>query len=211
MRPKVIVFARVPKAGAVKTRLGAVMSAASAAGLHLAMVTDLIRQLQQLHPGVDLELHTSEPTDAFSFLDVVTRVQVSGTLGDRLLAAIFEALEQERRPAVLIIGSDSPTLPLAHIHELLATEADAAIGPASDGGYYAIVCRKAHVKMFDGVTWSVRTTAAETVQAMQKCGFTVALGPEWYDIDTPADLQRLATDTNLGSATRTALQAAARL
>ena len=88
---------------------------------------------------------------------------------------------------------------------------DVAIGPASDGGYYAIVCRKAHSNMFDGVTWSAPTTAAETVQAVKKCGFTVALGPEWYDVDTPADLQRLATDTNLGSATRSALQAAARL
>ena len=121
MGPKVIVFAKSPKAGAVKTRLGAVMSAASAAGLHFAMVTDLIGQLQQLHPAVDLELHITEPTDAFSFLHVVTRVQVPGTLGERLLAAILDALERERRPAVLVMGSDSPTIPLTHIHELLAT------------------------------------------------------------------------------------------
>ena len=206
MRPKLIVFARAPKPGAVKTRLKTALSADVAAELHIAMVTDLIMQLQQLRPAVDLELHTSEPTDAFSFRDVVTRVQAPGDLGERLRAAIVEALDEERRPAVLVMGSDSPTVPLAHIHELLATAADVAIGPASDGGYYAILCRQAHPEMFSGVTWSAPTTAAETANAMQECGFTVALGPEWYDIDTPADLRRLADDPNLGSATRRALQ-----
>lgn len=209
MLPKLIVFARAPRPGAVKTRLSAIMSAASAAALHLAMVTDLIAQLQRLRPAVDIELHTAEPTDAFSFPDVVTRIQVPGTLGDRLRAAIVEALDREERPAVLVIGSDSPTIPLEHIHQLLLTHADVALGLASDGGYYAILCRRAHRNMFEGVTWSATTTAAQTVEAMRKCGLTVALGPEWYDIDRPSDLQRLANDPNLGSATRRALEAAA--
>jgi hypothetical protein len=211
MRPKLIVFARAPKPGAVKTRLKTALSADAAAGLHIAMVTDLILQLRQLSPAVDLELHTCEPTDAFSFLNVATRVQAPGDLGERLYAAILEGLENEGRPAVLVMGSDSPTVPLSHIHELLATSADVAIGPASDGGYYAILCRRAHPKMFSGITWSASTTLTDTRNAMQQCGFTVALGQEWYDIDMPDDLQRLANDPNLGAATRRALQAAAHL
>jgi rSAM/selenodomain-associated transferase 1 len=211
MRPKLVVFARTPQPGAVKTRLSAVLSAASAAALHAAMVTDLIAQLQTLRPAVEIELHTTEATDAFSFPHVVMRVQAAGSLGERLGAAIVEALDAEGRPAVVVMGSDSPTVPLAYIQSLLATEADVAIGPASDGGYYAIACRRAHPNMFDGVTWSAPTTEDETVAAIEKCGLTVARGPEWYDIDTPADLQRLANDPNLGAATRRALQTAAYL
>jgi|SRR5579884_446044 len=209
MLPKVIVFARAPAPGAVKTRLQAALSAGAAAELHIAMVTDLVVQLKQLRPAVDLELHTSEATDAFSFLDVPKRVQKPGDLGERLRAAVINGLREESRPAVLVIGSDSPTVPLAYIHDLLATTTDVAIGPASDGGYYAILCRRAHPQMFSGITWSGPATAAETATSMRKCGFTVALGPEWYDVDTPADLQRLAGDPNLGSATRRALQGAA--
>ena len=209
MCPKLIVFARAPRPGAVKTRLQASISAAAAAELHSAMVTDLVIRLKQLCPAVDVELHTSEATDAFSSLDVPKRVQKAGDLGQRLRAAIVEGLDEERRPAVLVMGSDSPTVPLDNIHDLLATSTDVAIGPASDGGYYAILCRRAHAEMFSGVTWSGPATAAETANSMQRCGFTVGLGPEWYDVDTPADLRRLAGDPNLGSATRRALEAAA--
>ena len=160
----------------------------------------------------DVEPHTTEPTDAFSFPHVITPLQATGSLGDRLGAGTVEALDGEGRPAVIVMGSHSPTVPLAHIHEWLATKADVAIGPASDGGYYAIACRKAHPSMFDGVTWSAPTTAAtETVGAVQKCGLTLAPGPEWYDIDTPAGPQKLATDPNLGPAMRRALQVAAHL
>src|SRR5579884_4259307 len=134
MCPKLIVFARAPRPGAVKTRLQASISAAAAAELHSAMVTDLVIRLKQLCPAVDVELHTSEATDAFSSLDVPKRVQKAGDLGQRLRAAIVEGLDEERRPAVLVMGSDSPTVPLDNIHDLLATSTDVAIGPASDGG-----------------------------------------------------------------------------
>lgn len=174
------------------------------------MVSDLLLRVRQLRSGVDLELHTCEPTDAFSGLDVVTRAQAAGGLGERLYAGITEALN-EGRPAVLVMGSDSPTVPLAHIDELLATCTDVAIGLSSDGGFYAILCRRADPQMFSGITWSGPDTAAETIRAMRQCGLTVALGQEWYDVDTPDDLQKLARDPALGSATRRVLEAAALL
>jgi glycosyltransferase A (GT-A) superfamily protein (DUF2064 family) len=93
---------------------------------------------------------------------------------------------------------------------LRMTPPDVAIGPASGGGYYAILCRRAHKEMFSGITWSTLTTAAETANAMQECGFTVALGPAWYDIVTPA-YKDWRTTRILGSATHRALRAAAHL
>ncbi len=210
MRPIVIVFARAPHPGTVKTRLTVTLSPECAMALHVAMVTDLTNRLQQLRPTVDLELHTNEPTSAFQFTELTIRIQARGDLGHRLYASIAEALDAGR-PAVLILGSDSPTVPLAHFSAMLATDADVTLGPASDGGFYAILCRRAHPEMFAGVAWSSPASCAETANGVRRCGLTLATGPEWYDIDTPADLCKLAHDPNLGSATRDVLAAAGHL
>ena len=207
MRPKIIVFARAPQPGTVKTRLTGVLSPESAAALHSAMVTDLVSRLQRLRPVVDLEVHTNVPTSVFRFPDVRVQTQVHGDLGQRLFAAISEGLQSGRK-AVLVMGSDSPTVPLAHISAILDSTADVVLGPASDGGFYAILCRRMHPEMFAGVTWSASTTCAQAADALRKCGFAVETGREWYDVDTPADLRTLAEDPNLGPATRFVLDGA---
>ena len=179
----------------------------SAVALHVAMVTDLLERLEQLRPAVELELHTNEPTDALTFSGVPMRTQASGDLGKRLHAALAEGLRCGR-PAVLILGSDSPTVPLSHLSDMLASQDDVVLGPASDGGFYAICCRRAHPAMFEGVTWSSNTTCAKTAEAIARCGLTCRIGASWYDVDTPEDLRTLAQDADLGSATRDALRRA---
>lgn len=205
MCPKVVVFARAPQRGTVKTRLSKALCPDSAVALHVAMVSDLIQRLERLRPAVDLELHTNIPTDAFDFPGVPLRAQASGDLGMRLYKALEEGLRCGS-PAVLILGSDSPTVPISHISDMLASDSDVVLGPASDGGFYAICCRRAHHAMFKGVTWSASTTCAETAEAISQCGLTLRIGASWYDIDTPEDLRRLALDANLGSATRDVLR-----
>jgi glycosyltransferase A (GT-A) superfamily protein (DUF2064 family) len=91
---------------------------------------------------------------------------------------------------VLIVGGDVPSPPLPALRRLLSAEADVALGPASDGGYYAIACRRTHPAMFDGVAWSSGSELRHTVEACQRAGLTVALGDPWFDIDTPEDLER---------------------
>ena len=208
MCPKLVVFAKAPHPGTVKTRLIPRMCPESAAALHLAMATDLLNRLEQLRPFFDLELHTNEPTRAFSGLPI--RTQAPGDLGVRLYAALAEGL-RSGRPAVLVMGSDSPTVPLSHISDMLATNDDVVLGPTSDGGFYAILCRRAHPEMFRGVTWSSGTTCADTVAAVLRSGLTLSIGGTWYDIDTPEDLSRLAQDPDIGAATRDALRAAGSL
>ncbi len=95
------------------------------------------------------------------------------------------------RTKVIIMGSDSPLLPPDHIRELLRSDADVALGPTKDGGYYAICCRRAVAEMFDGVPWSTGAALAGTVDALTRCGLTVEQGPGWFDVDTPDDLERL--------------------
>jgi rSAM/selenodomain-associated transferase 1 len=191
MRPVLIVFAKAPLPGGVKTRLVPPLTYEAAARLHIAFAAATLDLLQQLRGIADIELHTDIPTDAWADRGVPQRLQCEGDLGLKLFQALAGAL-MEGRPFAMIIGSDSPTLPLAHLRELMESDADVAVGPTDDGGFYAICCRKVDPSMFDGVEWSSPSTLRQTLQAAAKCGLSVKTGSWWYDIDTAADLDRLA-------------------
>jgi rSAM/selenodomain-associated transferase 1 len=196
MRPAIILFAKAPLAGHVKTRLQELLGADATLALHEAFVLDMLDKLLTLSDFADIELHTDIKTDVWWHAHVTIREQSAGDLGLKMLHALSAGLT-EGRERVCIVGSDAPTLPAAHLHTLLASPADVALGPCEDGGYYAIACRRAHAEMFRGVAWSSAATLAQTGQAAQNCGLSVELGPAWYDIDLPEDLLRLRRDGNL--------------
>lgn len=199
MPPLVIVFARAPRPGRVKTRLS--LPPERAVLLHTAFVRDTLEMLSGF-PAV--ELSTDEDTPAWDEYPVVRSVQGAGGLGEKLQAAIEGGLARGHCP-VLILGSDSPTLPAGHVQALLDSTEDAALGPTEDGGYYAISCRRAVPSMLAGVNWSSPRTLETTVDALTRAGLAVELGPRWFDIDEPADLDRLKLDPHLRRHTRTAL------
>jgi len=192
----VILFARAPVPGRVKTRLAASIGAEAAADLHSCFVKDMMDKLETLRPRAELELHTDTDTDAWNGRGVARFVQANGDLGRRMFEALRCGLEAGRAP-VMILGSDAPTLPLAHLEALLGSAADVALGPTEDGGYYAISCRRVHAGMFEGVEWSGPRALEQTCAAIRACGLSVELGPAWYDIDTPEDLARLAAAPHL--------------
>jgi rSAM/selenodomain-associated transferase 1 len=195
VRPSIILFAKAPVPGRVKTRLRG-LSPAAAARLHAAFVRDAFELLGSLEPRADLELHTDVPTDEWSDLEVSRFLQAGGDLGARLLAALTAGLAAGR-PQVIIVGADAPTLPRSHVERLLDLGADVALGPAEDGGFYAIACRRTDPRMFAGVRWSSRRTLDETVRAATACGLRVELGDPWFDVDTMEDLRRLAASPAL--------------
>ena len=188
MRPVIVVFAKAPRPGFVKTRLG--LEPEVAAQLHEAFVRDALALA-----GERAELHTDVETEAWRNVDVPRRLQVAGDLGARMLAAL---------PA-LILGSDAPSLPASHLGELIATPGDVVLGPAEDGGYWAILARRTHPHMFEGVEWSTARTREQTIAACRACGLSVSLGLEWFDVDEPAGLRRLALRPDLLSARTRAL------
>lgn len=185
-RPTVIVFAKAPIPGHVKTRLG--LPPRIAARLHEAFVEAALATCAQL--GAAVELHTDQPAEAqaeaWPAFPGPRALQVEGDLGQRMYAALAS-----RPGPVMIAGSDAPTLPVAHLRRLLDASSDVAIGPAEDGGYYAISARRTHPEMFAGVEWSSGRELQQTIIACRACGLTVELGDSWYDIDTAADLLRL--------------------
>lgn len=190
MRPAIIVFAKAPVPGRVKTRLAERIGADAAAALHQAFVLDTLDRLSRLAGVADLELHTDVPMDAWGRPEVAQRLQTSGDLGIRMYRALATALS-EGRPRVCIVGSDAPALPYGHIEELLGMDADVALGPCEDGGYYAIACRRVDERMFEGVEWSTERALAGTEAAARRCGLSVARGRPWYDVDDWAGFERL--------------------
>jgi uncharacterized protein len=190
MRSVILVFAKAPVPGGVKTRLIPPLTAPQAAALHQALVRDTLASLASLAGRADLALYTDIPTDAWNDLKVARAVQSGGDLGQRLLAALQETLGAGR-PQAMVLGSDSPTLPVSYLSALLDSSSDVALGPTEDGGYYAIAAKRVHPEMFTGVRWSTPHALADTIQAVARCGLSVAIGRPWFDIDTPADLNRL--------------------
>jgi len=196
MRTAIILFAKAPLAGHVKTRLQAWLGIDATLALHEAFVLDTLDKLLSLGDFADIELHTDIKTDVWRCPRVTVREQSAGDLGLKMLHALSAGLT-ERRETVCIVGSDAPTLPADHLHTLLTSPADVALGPCEDGGYYAIACRRTHPEMFRGVEWSSAVTLAQTEQSARRCGLSVERGPSWYDIDVPDDLLRLSRDKNL--------------
>jgi uncharacterized protein len=186
--PLIVVYAKAPVPGRVKTRLG--IDPARAARLHSAFVRETLTMLSALCGEADIEISTDQATEAWSDFPLARSLQSPGDLGQRMLATIGRALEQGR-PQVMILGSDSPGLPPEHVRGLLRSRVQVAIGPAEDGGFYAIVCRRIAPTMFDGIRWSTADTLQDTLRALKRCGLTIELGPSWFDVDTPRDLERL--------------------
>jgi len=194
-------FAKSPRAGFVKTRLTARTSAQEAAEFHRLCLIEAWNKLSSVAAAElflycdihDPKMERMAAKDRF-------RLQSGADLGEKMRHCLEELLA-ERHGKVLIVGSDSPTLPIEHITSAIeALEiADVVLGPCEDGGFYLIGARKADSRMFDAITWSDGETRAQTVQAVKAVGLSVAEVDEWYDVDEPGDLDRLEADPSLPS------------
>jgi glycosyltransferase A (GT-A) superfamily protein (DUF2064 family) len=103
-------------------------------------------------------------------------------------------------PAVMALGADSPGLPLAHLeaaHAALA-DADAVFGPSDDGGFYLLALRRLPVGALANLPWSQPETLARTEDRLKSLGLTVARIAPFFDVDVPADLERLETELREG-------------
>lgn len=204
MSKAIAVFAKAPLAGRVKTRLRTCMTAAQAAELHAAFVADTWRRLAVL-TGVTRYLYCDQAWEPFEELAGPEHfgVQRGVDLGARMLDCMKE-LWLRRHDRILLLGSDSPTLPITHVEQAFRAldRTDAVLGPTDDGGYYAVGCRRPDTRMFAGVTWSSEDTLHETEAAFRACSLSVSLLPGWYDVDTEAELARLASEPGLPPNTR---------
>jgi uncharacterized protein len=184
--PVVIVFAKAPRAGSVKTRLIGVLGAEGAAALHEEFVREM---LGRLAGRFEVELHTDVATGAWPEFEGTRTLQAEGDLGARMYEALRLGLGAGR-PRVCLVGGDAPTLPPEYVQGLLEAETDVALGPARDGGYWGISARRIAPEMFAGVEWSTPRALRQTAEACLRADLTVGFGREWFDVDTPEDLRK---------------------
>ena len=202
-----VLYARVPEKGAVKTRLQPFLDPDESLALHRALLEDSVRLLRLVaeRVGVRPVLSFSEDRDPRPSLDDCLAVvcegiermpQRLGDLGERL-AGTLEDLEAAGGTGAVIFGSDSPTLPpewLESACESIAAGTPIVIGPARDGGYYLIGTRLPAPSLFDGVPWGSDAVLGETLRRARRAGLPASLLPPWYDVDRPEDLERADRD-----------------
>ena len=111
--------------------------------------------------------------------------QAEGDLGRRLAAFVRQQVDGGAR-AVVLVGADSPTLPLEYVERAFVEleRSDVVIGPATDGGYYLIGCGPRRPPLFEYVAWGTARVLADTVAALADARWQLALLPPWYDVDT---------------------------
>lgn len=205
-----ILFAKKPATGIVKTRLVPPLSPEEAASLYECMLRDSIAKVANLHGIAPFICYQDDVGAESYFRDIAPGIELfpqqAGDLGTRMQQA-FAQLFPMGFSAIAIIGSDSPDLPPDIIHEAFTSledsQTDIVFGPAEDGGYYLIAMKRLWRALFTGVNWSSATVLAESLEIARDSFLGVALLPEWYDIDNPEDLVKLELQYESGRAERT--------
>jgi uncharacterized protein len=194
---RVIVFARAPEPGKVKTRLIPALSAAGAAELHRRLVMHCLRAARDSRLG-PVELWCAPDTGDPFFRECERRLGVSlwaqgeGDLGARMQRAFESALARAGR--AILVGSDIPALSARYLRDAdqaLVRGDDAVIGPAEDGGYVLIGLSRCDPELFRGIPWGGSEALAETRRRIAALGWRVTELPALWDVDRPEDLERL--------------------
>lgn len=127
----------------------------------------------------------------------IERIAQRGSdLGARLLGTI-RSLRARGFRRVVVIGSDSPTLPPALLNQAFAAlqqGAEVVLGPAEDGGYYLVGSTRVLPVMFEGIPWGTNRVLRATLQSLDRSGVRLFILPPWYDVDRPEDLERARRD-----------------
>jgi hypothetical protein len=179
-RTRIIVFAREPRAGQVKTRLVPLLGEAGAARLHARLLARTLATAYAALPGA-VQLQWA-------------RCQRGADLGARMLHALRHGLRCAAR--VILIGSDCPVLrarDLRRAARWLAGGADAVFAPAQDGGYALIALRRVSPRLFDGIEWGGAQVMAQTRARLAALGWRWRELPEVWDVDRPEDVRRLGS------------------
>lgn len=193
-----ILMAKAPLPGQVKTRLSPPFTKRAAAGLYACLLEDTAREMAGLK-RVRRYLFYSPPgsgrlfrRDPFSLFEL--HPQSGGNLGKRMAAA-FETAFSLGACRTVLVGADCPVLSATRVREAfreLASSAGAVFGPSVDGGFYLIGLSCAVPSLFRDVRWGTATALSEVSGRCREAGLSYSLLRPGFDIDTPEDVASLA-------------------
>lgn len=202
---RIVVVAKAPVAGTVKTRLAPRLGAAGAARLHEDLVRRTLRTALEAAVG-PVELCAAPSVDHPFFAacarDYAIEVseQGEGDLGDRMARAIGRITEAGVR--AVLIGADCPALDATYLRAAVRAldRHDVVLGPAEDGGYVLVGARRLVPEMFRGLQWGTETVLEDTRRRLRDanaCWFELAT---LWDLDRPEDYDRWSKDRGKGDA-----------
>lgn len=198
-----VLFAKAPIAGEVKTRLQPGITPENSARLQEAMIKDSISLMNEINnvekiiyflPGEKKNVF-EKFTDGLPFhLNCQNGVDLGGKMENA-----FQDLFDKGFFRVVVIGTDSPTLPKDHINKAFIdlNKADLVLGPSMDGGYYLIGFKQKVFPVFSPVEWGSNKVLFQTEELIKKHNLKLSLLPVHYDVDTIKDLRYLKTHLKL--------------
>jgi rSAM/selenodomain-associated transferase 1 len=201
-----VIFAKAPVPGQVKTRLCPPLTPDEAATLHGSFVLDTLERTKAAIATFRLpavRMLACAPSSTHVFFKImeerygVRLLNQEGTdLGERMHGTFTYCFAQGFTRVVLV-GTDVPSLPLTYFQqafEALASH-DLVLGPAQDGGYYLIGLTRPAGGLFENIPWSSDRVLAATRERADKAGLRISSLPVWRDIDTIEDLQALIQES----------------
>jgi uncharacterized protein len=204
--PAVAVMTKVPGMTVVKSRLHESLGAERATELYRCFLFDRLDAVATLRDISGAVAFT--PREAEALMRTLTPPalrlvpQRGADLGERLSNILTELLDRGHAGAIAV-DSDSPTLPMAYVVEaatvLSGGKCDVVLGPCEDGGYYLVGLRFPQPALFEGIPWSTNAVFAMTLDKARARGLSVHVLPQWFDVDTEADLRRLHADMTAGT------------
>ena len=196
-RSRIIVFAREPLLGRVKSRLASEIGAQEALSVYQAMLL----RLGELLAGAEVaewDLWVTSNISHENFLSICNRkniyLQNGQDLGVKMDRAIRQTLMDKKVENVILIGTDCPSLTKDYLNQaLLALDSgtNVVLGPAEDGGYVLVGMRRPIAAIFEGIPWGSPEVLQRTIQALRANDLSYRLLDILWDVDRPEDLARL--------------------
>ena len=199
MKRTIIIMAKVPSAGNVKTRLQPFLSPDECAALSKAFLQDAVNKAKTVCENVILAY--SPPAEINALKNILpsqnTFIEQTGRdLGEKMFNA-FKFVFEQKTDAVVMIGTDSPTFPIDYIEqafEFLETNSDVVLGKTEDGGFYLIGLRKLPERIFENVAWSSPETFEQIFENIHRLKLHLREVPSWYDVDEREDFEKLQAE-----------------
>jgi hypothetical protein len=194
----IIVFVKYPEPGTVKSRLSAEVGATHAIHFYQCFVADLLATLKPLDVPIVISYSPEEYAKKISAWlgeSYIFLPATGDTFGKRLRNS-FENAFANGFQRIILLSSDNPDVPKEYIIEALQTlqSNDVVIGPCEDGGYYLLgfTVKGFLPAVFDDIPWSTSEVFPQTLKKLQQGNRSVHILPQWYDIDTYADLLKFS-------------------
>ena len=191
-----VIFAKAPIPGKVKTRLIPALGIEGACQLYEEMAHNIIVKLAESKIcQVNVYSHLDMTHQFFKDLEIRNALKIYSQQGNNLGERMFQAIKSTliNFSKVIVIGADCPEYSADYLENAIHAldRKDVVIGPATDGGYVLIGMKTAEPHVFARISWGGNTVLDNTVERIVESSLSYELLSPLHDIDVPADLKHL--------------------